>query len=93
MRADRTGNYIYAANFHLPFFAFMTNYTWVNQLLRFVFTNLMAFFILEQVFTGPIDIWENIAYLNVWAYFFVFWSNIMQYRSSNYEVEKAANTD
>lgn len=33
------------------------------------------------------------AYLNVWSYFFVFTSNIMQFRSSNYEVEKAANTD
>jgi len=53
----------------------------------------MMFFFLEQIFTGPIDIWENLAYLNVWAYFFVFSSNLMQFRSSNYEVEKAANTD
>lgn len=29
----------------------------------------------------------------MWAYVFVFSSNIMQFRSSNYEFEKAANTD
>lgn len=91
VRSDRTGNYLYAANFHTPFFAFMENFTWVNQILRFVFINIMSFFFLEQLFTGPIDIWENLAYLNVWAYSFVFISNLMQYRSSNYEVEKAAS--
>lgn len=48
----------------------------------------MGFFILEQLFSGPIDIWENVAYLNVWSYCFVFYSNLMQFRSANYEVEK-----
>ena len=39
------------------------------------------------MFSGPIDTFENLAYLNVWAYIITFVSNLYQFRSANYEVE------
>ena len=55
----------------------------------------MVFLMMEQLFTGPIDSLENLAYLNTWSYLLTFYTNLMQWKSANYEVEKkeAKTTD
>jgi hypothetical protein len=59
------------------------------QLLRLFFGFISAFFIAEQVFIGPVDTILLLANFNLWGLIATFFTMLFQYKSSNYEVEKA----
>ena len=78
--------YYYAADFGKPYFKFLSKS--MNQLIRMIFGFLIVFLVIEQLYTGPTDSLVITAYLNVWGYFFTFLTNILQYKSTNYQTEK-----
>jgi hypothetical protein len=47
---------------------------------------ISAGFIIEEVTTGPIDLYEELAYLSLWGHFLTMVSMIFMFKSAAYQI-------
>ena len=57
--------YYYAANWDKTFFSVIPN--WTIQTVRIFLGLLMSEMVIEEIFVGPLDIYELAAYLTFWG--------------------------